>query len=631
MTEAPAQRRLAAVLASDVVGYSRLMGLDEAGTLAALRTLRQTLTDAKISEHQGRIVKLTGDGMLAEFPSVVNALACAVDIQRNMARRNAGAPPETRIEFRIGVHLGDIIAEDGDIFGDGVNVAARIEGIAPPGGVSLSGSVRDNVGNRLDLVFHDRGEQALKNIDRTVRVFDVVLEPSAQGRASPAAAAGSRRTIAVLPFANMSGDPEQEYFSDGITEDIITNLSKVSALGVMARNTSFQFKGKSVDVPQIARQLKVSHVLEGSVRKAGGRVRITAQLIDGASGEHLWAERYDRDLSDIFAVQDEISETIVGVLKLKLLPAEKAIIGARSTTNPQTYKLYLMARHYSVMGSMRHRPIIVRICRRAVELDPGFAPAWALMSIALSVGRLVGYQPIESPEEAAKRAVALDPNLADAHAALGRALAGDGRYDEAMVALARGLQLDPDSYEAHAAAARCTFAQGRHREALIHLEKAATVQPTDYWALGMSIFGHNHLGDAEGVRSAAHRTLDRVAAVIAAEPDHGNALSFGVIALIYLGEVARAEEWIERALLMDPDNGNMRYNIACGLVFAGQHDRAIDMLEQDLPYFQPESLRWIKHDSDLDPLRDIPRFKALIAETEARLAAGGSTAIPNNT
>jgi adenylate cyclase len=612
-----AQRRLAAILAADVVGYSRLMGVSETATLAALKGHRQEVIDISIAQHQGRIVKLTGDGMLVEFASVVNALTCAVDIQRGMAQRNADIAADRRIEFRIGLHLGDIVVEDDDIFGDGVNVAARIESIAQPGGICLSASARDHVGNRLDLTYLDRGEQSLKNIDRPIRVYDVALDT----RFSVQPETKDRRTVAVLPFANMSGDPEQEYFSDGITEDIITNLSKISALGVTARNTSFQFKGRAVDVPQIARQLKVSHVLEGSVRKAGGRVRITAQLIDGATGEHLWAERYDRDLSDVFAVQDEISETIVAVLKLKLLPEEKAHIEGRSTTNPQTYKLYLMARHYSVMGSQRHRPIIVRICRRAIELDPGYAPAWALMSIALSFERMIDNKPVEGPVETATRAIALDPNLADAHAALGRALAGDGRYDAAMVALTRALQLDPDSYEAHAAAARCAIAQGRIREALIHLEKAATVQHTDYWALGMSIFGYNHLGDAEGMQSAARRTLDRVAAVIAGEPDHGNALSFGIIALVFLGETARAEEWIERALLMDPDNGNMRYNIACALTFAGQHDRAIDMLEQEFPLLQPEGMRWFKLDPDLDPLRDHPRFKAMIAAAEARLGA----------
>ena len=609
-----AKRRLTAILAADVAGYSRLMGVSETATLSALKSHRQDLIDAKITEHHGRIVKLTGDGMLLEFSSVVNALACAVDIQHGMATRNTDIPADHRIEFRIGLHLGDILAEGDDIFGDGVNVAARIESIAPPGGISLSASARDHVGNRLDLSYVDRGEQSLKNIDRPIRVYDVAL-----AKPAPAPEAKDRRTVAVLPFANMSGDPEQEYFSDGITEDIITNLSKISALGVMARNTSFQFKGRAVDVPQIARQLKVSHVLEGSVRKAGGRVRITAQLIDGATGEHLWAERYDRDLSDIFAVQDEISETIVAVLKLKLLPEERATIESRSTTNPQTYKLYLMARHYSVVGSQRHRPIIVRICRRAVELDPRFAPAWALMSIALGMGRMAGAQPVETPLDTATRAVALDPSHADAHAALGRALAGEGQYDEAMVALNRALQLDPNSYEGHAAAARCAIAQSRSLDAHNHLEMAAALQPDDYWASGMSMTGYILQGDSEGARSAARRTLDRIAPVIAAEPDHGNALSFGAGALVLLGEIERAEEWIERALLLDPDNDNMRHNVVCALTSAGQYERAMDLLEPMFPLMQPEGLRWAQFDPDFDPIRDHPRFKALVAATEARL------------
>src|SRR6478672_10161315 len=329
------ERRLTAILAADVVGYSRLMTIDEGGTLATLKSLRNNLVNPKISEHNGRIVKLTGDGMLIEFPSVVSAVACAVDIQSAMRTRNA-TETAARIEFRIGVNLGDIIVEDGDIFGDGVNVAARLESIAPVGGIAVSQSVRDHVGKRLDLVFEDMGERRLKNIEAPIRVYSISIDrPSTDGAAS---VGRERPSIAVLPFVNMSGDPEQEYFSDGITEDIITDLSKVSLLKVLSRNTVFTFKGKSVDIGQIARQLKVGHVLEGSVRKAGGRVRITAQLIDAADS-HVWAERFDRDLSDIFALQDEISEAIVAALKIKLLPEEKKAIETRSTHNPDAYQL----------------------------------------------------------------------------------------------------------------------------------------------------------------------------------------------------------------------------------------------------------------------------------------------------
>ena len=307
------ERRLTAILAADVVGYSRLMGAHEAATLAALKTLRTGFIDPKVAEHQGRIVKLTGDGMLAEFPSVVSAVACAADVQRGMRARNAGVTQEHRIEFRIGVNLGDVIVEDGDIFGDGVNVAARLESIAPVGGITVSQSVRDHVGNRLGLTFEDMGERRLKNIERPIRVYSISLD-APSGRETDDAASEHREekpSIAVLPFINMSGDPEQEYFSDGITEDIITDLSKVSGLFVVARNTAFTYKGKSVEVQEVAKHLGVNFILEGSVRKAGSRVRVTGQLIHGKHGGHVWADRYDRDLTDIFAIQDEITHAIV--------------------------------------------------------------------------------------------------------------------------------------------------------------------------------------------------------------------------------------------------------------------------------------------------------------------------------
>src|SRR5438552_16791180 len=304
------------------------MGANESGTLAALKALQTDFIDGKIAEHQGRTVKLTGDGMLVEFPSVVNAVACAADVQRGMRDRNAGVPQERRIEFRIGVNLGDVIVEGKDIFGDGVNVAARLESIAKPGGITISGSVRDHVGNRLDLAFEDMGEQTLKNIERPVRVYSVALtgpaarDPEAIAPEPQDQLDKERPSIAVLPFNNMSGDPEQEYFSDGITEDIITDLSKVSGLFVIARNTAFTYKDKAVKAQQVCQELGVAFILEGSVRKAGSRVRVTGQLISSRDGGHVWADRYDRDLTDIFAIQDEITHAIVEELKVKLLPQE---------------------------------------------------------------------------------------------------------------------------------------------------------------------------------------------------------------------------------------------------------------------------------------------------------------------
>jgi len=375
------ERRLTAILAADVVGYSRLMGANETGTLAALKTLQTDFIDGKIAGHQGRIVKLTGDGMLVEFPSVVNAVACAAEVQRGMRDRNAGVPQDRRIEFRIGVNLGDVIVEGEDIFGDGVNVAARLESIAKPGGITISGSVRDHVGNRLDLAFEDMGEQTLKNIERPIRVYSISLNsPAAQDikDATPAREEQLERpSIAVLPFNNMSGDPEQEYFSDGITEDIITDLSKVSGLFVVARNTAFTYKGKPVKVQQVGQALGVAFILEGSVRKAGSRVRVTGQLISSKDGGHVWADRYDRDLTDIFAIQDDITHAIVEQLKVKLLPQEKKSIGQTPTDNVEAYTYYLRGRQFMQRHSKSNYQLARRMFAKAVELDPLYARAYA--------------------------------------------------------------------------------------------------------------------------------------------------------------------------------------------------------------------------------------------------------------
>jgi TolB-like protein len=336
------ERRLAAILAADIAGYSRLMGQDEAGTLARLRTHRRELIDPKIAEHKGRIVKTTGDGMLIEFPSVVEAVACAVAVQLGMAERNAGTPEKQRIVFRVGVNLGDIIVEDDDIHGDGVNVAARLEGLAEPGGVCVSGIVHDQVRDKLDLTFDDIGEQALKNIARPVHVFRVVAEqkPMPKPAALPLP---DKPSIAVLPFQNMSGDLEQEYFADGMVEEIITALSRIRWLFVIARNSSFAYKGKSPDVKQVGRELGVRYVLEGSVRKAGNRVRITGQLIDTKTGTHIWVDRFDGALDDIFELQDTVAGSVAGVIGPTLQAAEMHRSSDRATNDLTAYDLYLRA------------------------------------------------------------------------------------------------------------------------------------------------------------------------------------------------------------------------------------------------------------------------------------------------
>jgi len=334
------ERRLAGILAADVAGYSRLIEADEEGTLGRLKALRAETIDPKIAGHRGRIVKTTGDGLLVEFASVVDALRCAVEVQTAMAQSNASMPPERRIEFRVGINVGDIVVEDGDIFGDGVNVAARLEGLAEPGGICVSARVQEDVAGRLDLAFEDIGEQALKNITRPVRAYRVVTAAgAASARASSGPALPDKPSIAVLPFANMSGDPEQEYFADGMVEEIITALSRIRWLFVIARNSSFSYKGRLVDVKQVGRELGVRYVLEGSVRKGGNRVRITAQLIGAVSGTHLWADRFDGSLEDVFELQDQIALSVAGVIEPALQVAEMRRSAARPTTDLSAYDL----------------------------------------------------------------------------------------------------------------------------------------------------------------------------------------------------------------------------------------------------------------------------------------------------
>ena len=613
------ERRLSAIMAADVVGYSRLMGANEVGTLTSLREHRAELIDPCIADHQGRIVKLTGDGMLVEFASVVSAVDCAVDVQREMRVRNAAIPEERRIEFRIGINLGDVIVEGDDIFGDGVNVAARIESVAKPGGVAVSSSVRENVGNKLDLTYEDTGEQELKNIGFPVRVFNVVLGSGAakpKGVAEAEVAEADKPSIAVLPFNNMSDDPGQEFFSDGITEDIITDLSKVSGLFVVGRNTSFLYKGKPIQLQQVAAELGVKFILEGSVRKAGDRVRVTGQLIDGATGGHLWADRFDRDLTDIFAIQDEITQTIVDQLKIKLLPKEKKAITQAPTANVEAYSFYLKGRQLFHHSTKAFLMLARQMFARAVELDPAYARAYA--GIANCDSRLSGWYnaPIAGWEILAltDKALSLDPNLAEAHAARGVALANSGRRAEAAAAFERALELDPTSFDANLSFARFCVTDGKLDRAIALFTRALEIQPDDSQPPLLMQTVLRSLGRLEEAERYARLGVKRAEETLRAYPESARPAQGAACALAALGEKDAAIAMMERGLAIDPDDNNGRYNAACTYAQLGEVDRAIDVLEVWSNDVGGEQKNWFKEDADLDPIRDHARYPALLAK-----------------
>ncbi len=441
-------------------------------------------------------------------------------------------------------------------------------------------------------------------------------KPAAKGRQHIAA-------VCVLPFANMSGDPEQEYFSDGISEDIITDLSKVSALSVVARNTAFQFKGEAVDVKEVAATLGVDHVLEGSVRKAGNRVRITAQLIDGKAGDHLWADRYDRDLTDIFEIQDEISKEIVRALKIKLLPEEAQAIETRGTENAQAYNLYLMARQQWIWGSWgnsRRDEIIVRICKQAVTFDPKYAEAWALMALAQAELRY-WHGTDADPLPAARRALEINPALAEAHCVMVRHFEQQNEHDHADEELQEALRLDPDSWEVNREAARLMFRRDRMGDAIRYFSKAAELMDTDFHSCLMLQTCYLGEGDEAAALESARRTLERAELALSKDPTNGAALAAGASSLIMMGEIERGKDWTQRALLLDPENLMIRYNVACSLTFRNSDlPGALDLLEE---YFvridSPGQIRHAEIDPDMDRVRDDPRFVEMVATARQRI------------
>ncbi|PBB89002.1 adenylate/guanylate cyclase domain-containing protein [Mesorhizobium sp. WSM3864] len=615
------ERRLAAVLFADVVGYSRLMEASEAATFAALRTRQSEILEPLVAAHNGRVVKLMGDGILLEFHSAVSAVECALELQGAMATANNNVAPEKQVLYRMGINIGEVIAQGDDIYGEGVNIAARLEHEADPGGIVISEMVFGQVHGKGNFQFEDLGERSLKNITRALHMYSV-----SGGRSSDASRNENQPkkvglSIAVLPFANISGDPEQEYFSDGITDDIITDLSRISALKVLSRSTAYSFKGRKIKVNRIAQELQVAYVLEGSVRKSGGRVRLSAQLIDAVKDTHVWAERYDRNFSDVFALQDELSSAIVAALKVRLLPEEREAIVTRSTLDTEAYRLYLMGRRYFEIRGARNYEIALRACKKAIGLDPNYARAWALSALCLCYLNFSG-RTSDSGFEAAKRALELDPTSAEAHAAMGRILAERGEFEEALVSHRESLRLDSHSFDVHQNFGTTCSECDMNVEAIQHLELASGLLDTDYTTLNLMALALKSLGRHEESTTATYRALERIEKAVAARPDNANSLAHGALALARLGERERAGEWIERALIIDPDDATDQYNLACALAQIGEIDKSIDLLEACVPRMPKEFALWIPKDLDLAPVRDHPRYVALSEACQAKLQQG---------
>src|SRR5436305_4290084 len=634
------------VLFLDIVGYSKRLTDEQQSLIDQLNQVVRSSAVFQKAEGVDRLIKIpTGDGMaLIFYNSSEQPVECALEISRELK----GFP---EMLVRMGVHSGPVSAvtdlnDRTNAAGIGIHVAQRVMDCGDSGHILLSKRVAEDLhqNGRWRQSLHDLGEVEVKHGER-VHVFNFYTDdagnpeppkkvPQAKSihRAATARspdrieAKRARFSICVLPFANMSGEGEQEYFSDGITEDIITDLSKVSALDIISRNTAFTFKNKPVDVRQVAAQLRVSHVLEGSVRKAAGRVRITAQLIDGSNDSHVWAERYDRDLNDIFALQDEISRAIVDALQVKLLPEEKKAIERRGTENGDAYNLLPMARQTYATGysaDPRRLDAIIRMCRRAVEIDPNYADPWALIALAEVLLRSdVGRQGGDGGLAAAERALALNPDLAEAHAVKARILSEENLNDEARREIDIALRLDSESYQVNRNAGLLKFRQKQIEEAAAYWEKAVTLEQGDFGSAGMLVTIYTALGKHEAAQRAAQISLERCEKVLARDSNNGAALGHSAVALAVLGQRERAKERMEYALLIDPDNLTMRYNFVCALAnYLNDKDAALEMLG---PAFEQMGVGLINHakaDPDLDGIRDDPRFKEMLAAAERRLSA----------
>jgi adenylate cyclase len=551
------ERRLAAILAADMVGYSRLMAADETGTIERQKAHRAALIDPKIAQYGGRIVKTTGDGMLVEFSSAIDAVHCATEIQRAMPEREREIPDATRIRYRIGINLGDIVIDDGDILGDGVNIAARLEGLSEPDGLCISDVVYQNVQGRLELSFEDLGEQALKNMERKVRAWKWAGSARGDG-AEPKPAPGTlplpdKPSIAVLPFTNMSGDPEQEYFADGIVEEIITALSKIKKLFVIARNSTFTYKGQAVDVKRVGREQGVRYVLEGSVRRGGDRLRITAQLIDAETGNHLWAERYDRESKDMFALQDEITREVTSALQVELTEGEQARLWASGTKNLEAWELVIQANHLIHRHHREDTHEARRLLEQALRLDENYATAWELLGLthwtdAINEGWSDSREAsLARALEANDRALTIDPSNPDTLASLSLIKLTSGNHDEALALSEKAVALAPNLANNMAIAGVITVYCGKPREALELVRKAMRLCPIyPIWYLYPLTRAYWFMGKTDEAIAAARSAIER-------DPELSISHKLHAIVLTDAGRDAEAQRAAAEVLRLEPN------------------------------------------------------------------------------
>ena len=553
MAEERAQRRLAAILAADVVGYSRLMGEDESGTLNALNLHRAELIHPTVAGYRGRIVKLMGDGALVEFPSDVDAVECAVAVQRGMEERNADIPDGKRITFRIGINLGDIIIEGDDIYGDGVNVAARLEAEAESGGICISGDAYRQVLGKIDLAFEDLGERTLKNIAEPIRAYGWhggTAAAQTENATVPTPQHSDKPSIAVLPFDNMSNDPEQEYFSDGLVEDLTTDISKISGLFVIARNSSFAFKGQAIDIKEIAQKLGVKHVVEGSVRKMGSRLRINAQLIDAATGGHIWAERYDGDVENIFEFQDDIRDQIVSALQVNLTPTDKALAVRKPTDSAEAYDLFLKGRASYYRYTPDNMLEAKNYFEKAIEVDPNYAVAYSYLSYALLSGwafLFPGFDDVfDRAKELAEKGVALDGMSPLTNMRLGWLQVWTGLHDQAEVNFEKAVELAPDNAEILATYAQVLNWCGQPERSLQMMDKVFSI---DTFAPPSWEF---HVGSSYFLMGQYDKALNRLKLAVERAPSFIPAYEILTCLYVELGQLEEARDAVKTILDISP-------------------------------------------------------------------------------